>query len=352
MDENNKVKDSSKSYSEEIDFFYYKQKEYHTSIVEKNRIESLYLVGRDEDIRDKVIRNLKEAEEKLISSGRIEKKDVKFFSKTYENVLNKRYYYIENFQFENYLFVRAIATDFIFRNINFSKTIFDGCYLKDCRFIRCTFEGAKFMNCNLQGAYYEDCNFNYVIFEKTFVDDEIFGCAPKKDNLKYKFARSLKLNYASIGDYVRASKAVTIELEATKSHLKDSWISGDEWYKKKYGGLQRKLYQFWKWTKVSILDFVWGNGESLWRLIRFNFCIFLALTFYHVLEKSISNIWDILPLFFIEIPANYLGIPIIAKCGANLFEYYPGWLNLLLVISRMICFGLLMSIIIKKYNRR
>lgn len=255
-------------------------------------------------------------------------------------------------KFSTYLFVRAVAKDIIFENVDFSKAYFENSYLRDCRFIRCNFEGAKFTGSNLIGSYFEDCNFDYVTFEKTFIDDEIFECAPSKDNLRYKFARSLKLNYASIGDYIKSSKAVTIELAATKSHLKDSWLSGEEWHRMKYGGVKRRLEQFRKWLTVSILDFIWGNGESLWRLVRFNIIIFAILTIFHIIEKKENIAPKILDIFFIKIPANYFDIEILDSNGKNYFEYYPSWLNLLLVVTRLICFGLLMSIIIKKYNRR
>jgi hypothetical protein len=288
----------------------------------------------------------------LISSKRVEKKDVTFYSTEKKFIEKKQYYVLKDNKFGMHLFIRAVAKNIIFENVDFSKTYFENSYLRDCRFIRCNFEGGKFTGSNLIGSYFEDCNFDYVTFEKTFVDDEIFECAPKKDNLRYKFARSLKLNYASIGDYIKASKAVTIELEATKSHLKDSWLSGEEWYKLKYGGIKKRLEQFWKWFKVSLLDFLWGNGESLWRLVRFNILIFVALTIYHVIEKKENIAPKILDIFFIKIPANYFDIEILDSTGKNYFEYYPSWLSLLLVITRLICFGLLMSIIIKKYNRR
>lgn len=288
----------------------------------------------------------------LISSKRIEKKDVIFYSTEKQIIKKKQYYVLNGNKFGMHLFIRAVAKNIIFENVDFSKTYFENSYLRDCRFIRCNFEGAKFTGSNLIGSYFEDCNFDYVAFEKTFVDDEIFECAPSKDNLRYKFARSLKLNYASIGDYIKASKAVTIELEATKSHLKDSWLSGEEWYKLKYGGIKKRLEQFWKWFKVSLLDFLWGNGESLWRLVRFNILIFVALTIYHIIEKKENIAPKILDIFFIKIPANYFDIEILDSKGNNYFEYYPSWLSLLLVITRLICFGLLMSIIIKKYNRR
>lgn len=301
--------------------------------------------------KEKEDNNIKQYGLNLVSSNRVEKKDLMFFSSIKRDVENKHYYVLNGNKFDNHLFIRAIAKNIVFENIDFSKTYFENSYLRDCRFIRCNFEGAKFTGCNLIGSYFEDCNFDYANFEKTFVDDEIFDCAPKRDNLRYKFARSLKLNYASIGDYIKASKAVTIELAATKNHLKDSWLSGEQFYKLKYGGIKRRTEQFWKWFKVSLLDFIWGNGESLWRLVRFNFIIFAFLTVYDIFKKSVLNALDILQVLFIKVPSNYFGIDI-KEGNQNYFEYYPDWLSLILVITRLICFGLLMSIIIKKYNRR
>lgn len=321
----------------------------------KKRIESLYLnlkIEKNAEEVRKLHSTYLESEEKLISSGRIERKDLKF-STTNKDVIykeKKKYHYIENIKYVNYLFTRAVATDFIFVNIDFSKTIFDNCYLRDCRFERCNFEGAKFNNCNLQGSYFDDCKFDYVIFEKTFVDDEIFECAPRESNLKYKFARALKLNYASIGDYMRASKAVNYELDATKKHLLDSWLLNSTWHYLKYKGIGKRWKQFRKWFEVAFLDFIWGNGESLWRLIRFNLIIFFILTLYHYFEKPETTIFDFLEIFLIKVPANYFSLKI--SLNSEFFSYYSTGLTLILNISRLVFFALLMSVITKKYNRR
>lgn len=319
----------------------------------KKRVESSYLKFDKEEHKNKIEKLhfiFTESEKKIIPSGRTERKDIKFSSSSYKLIEDVKHYYMECLNFSNYLFTRAVATDFTFRNIDFSKTIFDNCYLKDCRFERCNFEGAKFTNCNLQGSYFEDCKFDYVIFEKTFVDDEIFECAPKESNLKYKFARALKLNYASIGDYMRASKAVNFELEATKKHLLDSWLLSSKWHHLKYKGIGKRWKQFRKWFEVAFLDFIWGNGESLWRLIRFNLIIFFILTLYHYFEKPNTTIFEFLDIFLIKVPANYFSLKI--SSNTEFFSYYSTGLTLILNISRLVFFALLMSVITKKYNRR
>lgn len=373
-------KKKSKNKCKKVTIDYDKIKEIVTTIIDE-KIECRKSIENEEIrevvksvVNEKTIQkqkaesdNFREYGLNLIPANRIEKKDLKFFSSKSINIENKVFYRIVGNNFINHLFIRAIAKTIIFENVDFSQTIFDNCYLRDCRFIRCNFVGAKFMNSNLQGSYFEDCNFDFVIFEKTFVDDEIFECAPKRNNLKYKFARSLKLNYASIGDYIKASNAVEIELEATKKHLYDTWTLNDDYHRNKYGGIRKRFRQFCKWIEVSLLDFVWGNGENWMRLVKANFCIFSFLSIWDVVSnyteyrsrEFLSSVYHYLSVLFIKIPSNYFGIKVHKEelinnvaTSIDYFSYYPEWLSLLLVILRMICFGLLMSIIIKKYNRR
>lgn len=291
----------------------------------------------------------------LYDSNREVKTDLMFFSSQSIKIDKYYFYKIKGNNFSLHLFTRAVGKNIYFEEVDFSKTYFDNSYIRDCRFIRCNFEGAKFTNCNLQGCHFEDCKFDYAIFEKTFVDDEIFECAPKLNNLKYKFARSLKLNYASIGDYIKASKAVKIELEATKKHLYDTWTLNDDYHRNKYSGIRKRSEQFWKWIKVTLLDLIWGNGESLWRLIRFNLILFGILTIYDIFQNKIVNALEILEVFAVKVPSNYFGLKILTESTNSVidyFDYYPPLLNLILNVTRLVCFGLLMSIIIKKYNRR
>ena len=320
----------------------------------KNAVDAIFNKKKIEE-KNKEKEQFEKNGSNLYDSYRKVKTDLMFYS-SYSYEINKhKYYKIKGINFSLHLFTRAVAKDIYFENVDFSKTYFDNSYIRDCRFVRCNFEGAKFTNSNLQGSYFENCNFDFVIFEKTFVDDEIFECAPERNNLKYKFARSLKLNYASIGDYIKASKAVKIELEATKKHLYDTWTLNDDYHRNKYGGIRKRITQFWKWFKVTLLDFIWGNGESLWRLIRLNLFLFGILTVYDFFHNKINKAIDILNIFAIKVPSNYFGLKVVETKGLetiDYFSYYPPILSLFLNITRLICFGLLMSIIIKKYNRR
>lgn len=303
-------------------------------------------------IRDEVVKSIKEntvppEKKAFISSGREELKDYMFYTDKAPKIIGRnKYYYIEHLIYSNKLFIRAVATKFLFDSIDFSKTIFENCYLRDCRFISCNFEGAKFIGCNLNNSYFENCNFDYATFEKSFIDEEILECAPKNENLKYKFARSLRLNYASLGDNIAVSKAIKVEIAATKKHLLDSWSSGDEWHQKKYGGLKKRTIQFIKWIKFSLLDFLWGNGESLWKLVKSNLYLFFFLTLWDMFLNQKYSISELLITFTVRIPSKYFGLNVIE------LNYYPQFLEMSLIVIRLISFGLFMSILVKKYNKR
>jgi hypothetical protein len=77
-----------------------------------------------------------------------------------------------------------------------------------------------------------------VNFERTFVDNDILntGC-PGFENLKMRFARTLRMNYQQLGDAKSANKAITVELQASEVYLHKAWQSNESYYRKKYGGL-------------------------------------------------------------------------------------------------------------------
>ena len=68
--------------------------------------------------------------------------------------------------------------------MDFKYTIFDTCYFRNCVFDSCDFTGCRFSGTNLIGATFDGCKFDYVILERTQVDNEILdvGC-PGWENL-------------------------------------------------------------------------------------------------------------------------------------------------------------------------
>lgn len=246
--------------------------------------------------------------------------------------------------FSNCHFVRVIAKGQRFTKVDFKYTIFEDCYFRNCVFDSCNFIGCKFNKSNLSGSSFLGSKFDYANFDKTFIDDDILdhNC-PGYDNVKYRFARNLRKNYQSIGDNEAVNKAIKIELNATESHLYKAWNSNETYYKKKYQkyDIAKMLL---KWIKFKILEFIWGNGESLWKLIRFTLLFILLMVIVDVhISGDMMNVSDYItslgkmPETFFSIlkPENYSAI--------HLSIIYA---------FRLLVFALFISIIIKRFNRR
>ncbi|UJS23570.1 pentapeptide repeat-containing protein [Thiothrix winogradskyi] len=268
----------------------------------------------------------------LQNSGRIIETDKRFSSN------------IESESFLNNLFVRLVAKKIQFTNVDFRYCIFDACYLRNCTFDSCDFTGCKFVGSNLLGTNFSGCKFDYATFERTQLDDDILdNSCPSSENLKLKFARSLRMNFQQQGNAQAANKAISIELEATEVHLKKAWASKESYYRKKYKGFKR-LKTFIEWLEFRLLDLIWGNGESTIKLIRAIIVILIGITVIDVFSTgNINNISDYINSF-IKSPQILLGVlnP----------TYYSSALLAFILFLRLVMFGFFMSIIIKRFNRR
>lgn len=251
---------------------------------------------------------------------------------------------LEDANHENTLFIRLVAKKKRFENVNFKYAIFDNCYIRNCVFDSCNFTGCKFVASNLRGSSFSGCTFDYSTFEKTLVDEDILDTGfPGHENLKLSFARSLRINFQQLGDAGAANKAISKELQACEQHLLKSWKSNESYYRKKYSGLKR-LFVFFEWLQFKTLDFIWGNGESVAKLIRFVLIAMAFIAICHAIyfddPNGLSSYLDALILS----PQIFLGIlkP----------EGYSSLYLTLIFLLRLITFGFFMSIIIKRFNRR
>lgn len=246
-------------------------------------------------------------------------------------------------EYTNILFTRLVAKDCKFHKVSFDYCIFDTCYLRNCSFDSCSFIGCRFQNSNLHGSSFIGCNFDYATFEKTQIDTDVLESnCPSHENLKMRFARSLRVNYQQIGDASAANQAITVELNATETYLHKAWNANDRYYRYKYRGWDR-LKMFLKWSGFKALDYIWGNGESAVKLLRsvlaFFFFIYLCdeIIFSFHNENILSGLLQAPKLFFI---------------GKLEGRYYPEGFIAFITFMRLALFALFMSIIIKRFNRR
>lgn len=243
-----------------------------------------------------------------------------------------------------HIYIRLNAKKKTFFQVSFQHCIFESCYFNNCVFNSCDFTGCRFVGCNFHQSTFSGCNFEYAIFERCQISEDILAEeAPTKENLKMRFARSLRMNFQQIGDAKAVNKAISIELEATSSYLKKSWSSSETYYLKKYSGLKR-IKQFIKWLEFKTLDFIWGNGENTWKLLRTIVVIHLAISIYD--NYCFKNAWDLKGYLdsLIASPGIFFGL--------NMPSNYPVWVSSLIAASRLVGFAFLTAILVKRFGRR
>jgi len=246
--------------------------------------------------------------------------------------------------FTNHLFERLAAKSKTFSRVDFSHSTFDACYLRKCVFDSCDFTGCRFIGTNLVGSTFSGCRFDYATFERTHIENEILDTeCPAYENLKMRFARSLRVNYQQLGDTVSANKAIGVELAATELHLYNVWQSNSSYYRKKYKGIIR-IRAWFQWLNFKILDYVWGNGESTTKLARTLIFLFAVMTAIDVIQYRDVSLVSSYFSAFVEAPQIFL--------GASVPLHYPKFYLTLIILLRLIAFGFLMAIIVKRFNRR
>ena len=268
----------------------------------------------------------------LVDSGKIELKDQRFNAD------------VSDEKFSNIHFVRLIAKGLRFVNVDFKYCTFDASYLRNCQFDSCDFTGCRFVSTNLRGSSFSGCKFEYATFERTEINSEVLSEAcPSNENLKVLFARSLRINYQQLGDALSANKAIKIELDATQEHLYKAWHSNESYYRKKYKSWHR-VKQFLLWSNFKLLDFLWGNGESTYKLLRAALVVCVLMTLFDVLiyqdASLVHNYW----IAFWQAPQVLF--------GTSRPAYFPSGYITLITLVRLVLFGFFMAIIVKRFNRR
>lgn len=242
------------------------------------------------------------------------------------------------------IYIRLNAKEKTFQKVSFQHCVFDGCYFNTCVFDTCDFTGCRFIGCNFHKSSFPGCNFEYSSFERCQIDDDILEReAPRKENLKLRFARSLRMNFQQTGDAKAVNRAISQELNATSHYLKKSWSSSEKYYREKYPSW-KKIPQFIKWLEFRALDIIWGNGESTLKLLATIFYIHLFITFFDT--YNYHNPWDLRSYLnsFIASPGVFFGI--------KYPNEYPIWFSSIIAATRLVGFAFLTAILVKRFGRR
>jgi hypothetical protein len=254
--------------------------------------------------------------------------------------------WIENLsavRLEDHVFQRVSAKRIRFDGVAFKYSIFDGCYLRSCVFVGCDFTGCRFVGSNFYGSTFLDCRFDYASFERTTIDADVLETsAPHWENLRLRFARTLRTNYQALGDSDGVNRAILVELDATRVHLKKAWRSSDSYYRRKYAGLAR-IGTFLGWLRFVLGDLIWGNGEKAWHLARTSIALIVVLAIFDtLLARNALLVGDWISAF-VDAPQVFLG---------TRQPNYPGPILALIALSRYVILGLFVSVLVRRFARR
>ncbi len=226
-----------------------------------------------------------------------------------------------------------------FHGVSFKYCIFDDCYFRDCRFEDCDFTGSTFRNSILRGSSFDGSRFDYCRFTHSVVPRSILERhMPGYENVALELARALRVNYAQVGDSEAVNKAISAELNATRIHLKKAAWSPEGYYRDKYRGLER-VARIFEYYWFLLLDFVWGHGESLPKLLRTIIFVFAVLVVWLMVSQCSG--------FSQSVRAAFL----IAWGGYE----NAGQLPLVIAITvavRTVLLGLFIAVVIRRLSRR
>lgn len=263
-----------------------------------------------------------------------------------ESIIGK--YCCEPFKNSVYTRVFVVGENIIIKNISFEHSYFIDCKLRKVRFENCSFVNCFFNNCDFSRSSFINCDFKYSNFKNTIVDVDIFNSAPREHNLLLKFAISLRINYRELGQKNNEDIATQHEINANRKHLYDSWKSKDPYYRKKYQGFER-FEKFIEWIYFKLNDLIWGNGESLTRLILSGILLVALLSI--IATISMGNNFSLNQIVSNIINSLYYFIGSIDNQDIKII-FKNSYVQHMIVIFRTIFFGLLISILIRKYSRR
>lgn len=241
--------------------------------------------------------------------------------------------------FARHEMARVFAVGKIFTKVTFKQANFLGCYFRNCRFIGCDFTGAFLKETNLRGSQFENCNFRYTAWEKTHLDDDFLDhCLPSEENLARDLVRSLRVNFSEIGNYEAVNRAASIEVHLTGQHLYKAAYSKESYYRSKYKGWKRlgHAVQHFRW---KALDLLWGNGESIVKVVISSLLIIVVVSITYSREAKVSLVDA-----FLESIWQFW--------GKQYLQAMPAIYTLTLTITQFVAFGLFMAILVKRLSRR
>jgi Pentapeptide repeats (9 copies) len=244
-----------------------------------------------------------------------------------------------------------------FIGCDFSFSVLNRVYMRGCEFLDCNFIGCHFEHCNFRGATFSGCNFSYTQFAYTHLNaPDLFNQLPLHPNVRRELARTLRMNAHELGDADGSLECFWYEMQQTESYLREATSGREEYYKKKYPGVKNRVRFWFLHLRHRFAAFVWGHGESPFRVVRAGLLVFAAL----VVGVMVCGEDAGGPAFFVDPSGSFrfaakqalflmLNSP---DAGFQPLSTFATLLKGGAVLAGYIVFGLMVSTAVRRYVRR
>jgi hypothetical protein len=110
--------------------------------------------------------------------------------------------------------------------------------------------------------------FRYAQFSRCIIDnyDEILQLIPPEPNIAIPLLRSLRQNAVEMGDKDSADRILMCEIEAEKKELKNQFWAPSEYYRSRYGLLERTKSGL-AFLALKLRGYLWGHGLKVSNLL-------------------------------------------------------------------------------------
>lgn len=249
---------------------------------------------------------------------------------------------VNDADFSRGIYIHIYAVGKTFKKVNFEKCNWTNCYFRNCKFINCDFTGCSFKESNFKGSEFQDCKLRYTFWDKTLIDESILdSCWIPEENLMRDIVRSLRVNFAQIGNQDAVNKAILMEIKLTGAHILNIAKSKQEYFRRKRDKATKcQILLFWlDYCRWLFIDFLCGFGEKPWR-------VFIWI----LLAPLIASL--IMQLYNQEYNENYLWQAHEIFWGLKSTSHLPSAFSMFLIGVRYLLLSLFTATLVKRLLRR
>ncbi len=241
-----------------------------------------------------------------------------------------------------------------YSDCTFSYSIIERGYFHKANFINCKFIGARIRESIFRSATFENCDFSYVDFHRCVLPvPQLLANLPGFPNVRWELLHNLRANAHSVGDTKWEADVVYHEARTEIEHWRGIANAGTGYYQK-YSTRQRLVARFHH-VRLLAERYIWGHGESLFRLALSTVFFLIVIGFFHAAGQTADletvSVGDLFHQYFKSLYfllSLYVDLPSVSASEVSASPV----ISALAVILRYVSIGLAIPVLYKYIARR